>query len=150
MEMGWIFPFREIKKNANVILYGAGKMGTCLYHQLVDSDYCMLKLWVDKNYKLFQRKGINVQNPELIRDLNFDTIIIAIDSRSVVEDVMQHLQRKGIKQDKIWHPFLYDNKIPEIIDDSDTDLDKEKEEKLNIANLDIAFIVPKPIKTVCA
>lgn len=146
MEMGWIFPFREIKKNANVILYGAGKMGTCLYHQLVDSDYCMLKLWVDKNYKLFQRKGINVQNPELIRDLNFDTIIIAIDSRSVVEDVMQHLQRKGIKQDKIWHPFLYDNKIPEIIDDSDTDLDKEKEEKLNIANLDIAFIVPKPIK----
>lgn len=145
MEMGWIFPFKEIKKDANVILYGAGKMGTCFYHQLVDSCYCTLKLWVDKNYKSFQKKGIDVQSPEIIKDLDFDTIIIAINSRKTVKDVMKYLQGKEINQNKIWHPFLDDNGMSEIVDENSDDLDKEKEGKLDVTKLDIAFVVPNPI-----
>lgn len=99
-----VFPFSQVEKNANIILYGGGDIGRQYYRQVTFQNYCNVVLWVDKNYKRCRRHGIPVAAVEQIQDVNEDWryVVIAIDNPVIVGEVIQLLKEDyNIPQEKI-------------------------------------------------
>ena len=48
------FPFR-VSTHSNVIIYGAGMFGEKLYSSFTRKNICNIKLWVDSNYKEYEK-----------------------------------------------------------------------------------------------
>lgn len=93
------FPIEMIPPNSNIILYGAGNLGKQYWKQNTLYHFCKIKLWVDKNYEKLQ--GYNIQNPEVIRGMDFDYILIAVDDYYTVKEIVLYLKRLGVKKEKI-------------------------------------------------
>ena len=68
-------------------------------HILIKSEYCDVVAWVDKNYEKYS--GREIKNPKEIMELQFDYIVVAIESRDIQKDVIEWFQKIGIKKDKI-------------------------------------------------
>lgn len=94
----WKFPFNKIKKGSYIVLYGAGEVGRDLYMQIVESEFCHLNLWVDKD---FQNKSEMVSNPEEIKSTEFDYIIIGILRKNIVQNVKNYLKKMEIDESQI-------------------------------------------------
>lgn len=97
----WRFPKERIPRDCRLVLYGAGEVGKDYFYQMADSKYCDIVLWVDRNY--LQIKGVNA--PELIRKVDFDYILIAIEKAPYVKDVKKGLEEMGISPEKIIESF---------------------------------------------
>ncbi|MFT9051567.1 glycosyltransferase family 2 protein [Liquorilactobacillus nagelii] len=69
-----VFPFDEIPKNSNVIIYGYGIAGINYVKQVQATKYCNIKCIVDKNWNLLRD---DVKSPRLINEVSFDYIVIA-------------------------------------------------------------------------
>ncbi len=93
-----IFPHSLIKKEEDVILYGAGNIGTGFYLQNMQHHYCNLVAWVDKNP---DGKQIPVQGLSALKTIKCDKIIIAIDSAAVFEEVSNYLLGIGFAKEQI-------------------------------------------------
>lgn len=97
-----LFPFNKLPEGRKVILYGAGIVGNSYYNQLNKLSYCKSILWVDKN-------ADNIENP-MVRPISeleckeaheFENVVIALESRVVVEEVKKFLVSKGYDIEKI-------------------------------------------------
>lgn len=97
----WIFPYRSIPKGKNVVLYGAGKMGTSFYTQLTDSQFCNSILWVDSNYQKYADAGLPVKDPETIGQYGSDVIFIAIKDKCIQDKVKSQLFMQGVRPEQI-------------------------------------------------
>lgn len=97
----WPFPFCKIPPKSNLILYGAGKMGADYEKQIQESQYCNLILWVDKKYREYQKKNVDVRNPEEINNVFFDIILIAIKEEKARNEVKHYLNTMGVKSEQI-------------------------------------------------
>lgn len=93
-----IFPHTQIKKDENVILYGAGAIGTGFYLQNMKYKYCNLVAWVDKNP---EGKQIPIQGLDVLNTAACDKIVVAIDSESIYADVCQYLMGIGFAKEQI-------------------------------------------------
>lgn len=87
----WIFPFEKVKKDATVVIYGAGDMGQDYYKQLKDSQYCKIVAMVDKNYGKYTYLGYDVMPPEKLLELEYDYIVLAISKSEIRTVVKQYL-----------------------------------------------------------
>lgn len=94
----WKFPFDRVKKESDIILYGAGKAGKDLYKQVIESGYCRVVLWVDQRYRDI---GETISGPERILSCQYDYIVIAITDKIAVEEVKEALIAQGIDLKKI-------------------------------------------------
>jgi len=84
----YIFPFQLIEKNAKIVLYGAGTVGSCFYKQMLATKYAEVVLWLDKNYQQYQEKHYPVKGIEALAEkTDFDYIVIAIDNVLIAEEV---------------------------------------------------------------
>ena len=99
----YLFPFNEVEKNAQIIIYGAGNVGQSYYKQATETAYCNIVMWVDKAY---EKLGFPVDNPENIRKRKFDYIIIAIASEQVRLVTKERLKKMGIEEEKIVDSFI--------------------------------------------
>lgn len=80
-------PFKKIKPDSNVVLYGGGMVGKAYYHQIKAVPYCKIVMWSDKNYKalncdeyfLFTYEH-ELQPPESISEIEYDYVLIAIEN----------------------------------------------------------------------
>lgn len=97
----YVFPFDLVEKNESVILYGAGKVGKSFAQQIELTRWCQRVLWVDKNYKDDKLKGLGLENPELVKRIPFDKIIICIEKESVAKIIKEMLLGWGIQEEKI-------------------------------------------------
>lgn len=75
--LDYLFPFGDVPKGSDIILYGAGTYGQRLYAYLKRTGFCRVILWLDRNYMAFQEMGLKVQPPTAMEDSNCATVVIA-------------------------------------------------------------------------
>ena len=96
-----VFPFWEIRKGADVILYGAGETGKKFYEQNEQYHFCKIGLWADRNYEKLSRENARIVSPERIAAEIFDYIVIAVRSAEVMQEIARMLVEMGIPIEKI-------------------------------------------------
>lgn len=70
-----------------IVIYGAGKVGKDYYYQAIFSNCCRVVAWVDKKNK----DEFNVQNPNVLMNLDFDLLIIAVKDKDVALQIRNEL-----------------------------------------------------------
>lgn len=109
-----VFPFWEIKKDAAVVLYGAGEAGKKFYRQNGQYHFCEIVLWVDKNWERLCKGCEQIVSPARITAKAFDYVVIAVRSAGVVQEIMKELASMGIPAEKmIWNGVLVQKILPE-------------------------------------
>ena len=97
----WVFPFRMIEKGKTVVLYGAGKVGKAFYDQLTASQFCQRLIWVDRQYRKYAAEGGDVENPEVLFEVQYDYIFLALRDKGMQEEVKAWMLRRGVCEEKI-------------------------------------------------
>lgn len=100
-ERDWVFPFRLFEKGKTIVIYGAGKIGSTFYSQLMESQFCKEVIWVDRNFGDYVAKGVDVQDPVIVFKIEFDYIFLAIKNKNTQEEVQKYLLQEGIHPGKI-------------------------------------------------
>lgn len=95
------FPIDKISQNSNIVLYGAGNLGKLYWKQNILYHFCNIKLWVDKNYEKLQDGNDRIQKPEMIKNIEFDYILIAVDDYYTAKEIVIYLKGLGIEKEKI-------------------------------------------------
>ncbi len=90
-------------KGKNIVLYGAGKVGQSVYKQIKLYDLCNIVMWVDKKPQMKE----NVFSPDMIYNIDFDYILIAVKDQQLAESIECKLVEKGILKEKIIIPQYY-------------------------------------------
>lgn len=76
-QLDYLFPFSEVKRGSNIILYGAGTYGQRLYKYIIKTGFCRIATWVDRNYVELQKLGLDVKSPDVISNVDSNIIVIA-------------------------------------------------------------------------
>lgn len=76
-KLDFLFPFRDVQRGCNIILYGAGTYGQRLYNYLNRTGFCNVVLWTDRNYAELQKMGLAVEAPLKLKESDCDTVVIA-------------------------------------------------------------------------
>ncbi|MBP3602570.1 MAG: glycosyltransferase family 2 protein [Lachnospiraceae bacterium] len=92
-------PDLKLKKNAKIILYGAGKVGKIYHEQLLNIKELTIIAWVDKNCSQLGMK--EVQEIECINKITYDYIIIAVADIKKAYDIKFQLKVMGVPEKKI-------------------------------------------------
>lgn len=95
-----VFPFWRIPKNAKVVIYGAGHVGTIYVQQNEKIEYSEIVLWVDKNYGE-KKEGKEISSPDKISCCDFDYIIIAVKNYYAAQEIKENICSQGIGEEKI-------------------------------------------------
>lgn len=98
----WFFPFDKVEKNQKVVIYGAGEMGQLFYSQLNRIKYCSEVKLVDINCFKFNPEILSVLHPDMLKELVFDCIVIAINDIKLRKKISISLQHDyGIKEETL-------------------------------------------------
>ncbi len=97
---GYLFPFGKIPYGSKIILYGAGDVGTQYYRQIMESNYCDVVAWVDKDAKKYKEAGFRVKQKNEICFNNIDAeyIVIAVNNDAVAKKMICEFLRNTNKQ----------------------------------------------------
>lgn len=88
----------EIPVNAKVVVYGAGKIGTGIFSEIMQEKNYKVLAWVDAQY---EKIGYPVVAPEEIKTLDFDFVLVAVESESLYQDICQYLRKWKVSESKI-------------------------------------------------
>ncbi len=108
-ETKYLFPYELIKANSRIVIYGAGRVGRAYMKNLIKTNYAKVAAWVDKAYEKILDLKDQVQLPDILSKLDFDYLVIAVESEQIAMEIEQDLINMGVSRDKlIW-------KRPEIL-----------------------------------
>lgn len=96
----YFVPFNKIAVHSRIVLYGAGKQGMTYFDQIKRCDFCEIVAWVDVNYLRFKEYGVKPIDV-LKTELQYDYIVIAIQSEAIRNEVIKTLNGFGINNEKI-------------------------------------------------
>lgn len=85
----------------NIILYAAGKKGQLLHSQLEQRAEYHIIAWIDADYQRYQKQYLNVLNPEVIRQLEYDQVVIGVLDKKVADEIKAVLVQLGVPKKKI-------------------------------------------------
>lgn len=94
-----LFPFNRVETGKRIVLYGAGNVGKQYYNQLVSINYCQSLLWVDRRADFIQDE--RVKSIGLIDSYDFDYIVVAIENKTICNEVFEQLIGNGVNEKKI-------------------------------------------------
>ena len=98
----YLFPYEKIEKDSNIIIYGAGEVGASYYRQLKKNNYCNVVLLADLRFNELSEKYYPVENPDKIKETNFDYILISVLSEKMAKSISVILKEKyNVKENKI-------------------------------------------------
>ena len=99
----YLFPFELIEKGSDIVLWGAGKVGTVFYRQVRCSRHCKIRKWVDECYLFYARHGRPVTKPEpaILQSMDVDYFVAAVKSENFAMHIRQTLMDLGIREDQI-------------------------------------------------
>lgn len=100
-EKGWVFPYDLIPKGSRLILYGAGAVGQEYYAQLMQTGYCRSVKLVDRNYREYKGREMQAENPQILKNRDFDYVLIAIRNREIQKSVKGWIQSLGVEAFRI-------------------------------------------------
>lgn len=92
------FPYDQIPKESKIAIIGAGIMGRHYYSQIMLSGYCDVTAWVEEKNP-FQLSYI--QSYDVLRDAEFDYVLIAYAQKRLIEKAVLYLERIGKDNKKI-------------------------------------------------
>jgi glycosyltransferase involved in cell wall biosynthesis len=95
------FPFHLIKNDHKVAIYGAGAVGKRTVSVMEEMGYGKPCIWVDRNYKRISVDGYYIGDPDELKNIDFEYIIIAIEDKNIIKDVQEFLLDQGIPSNKI-------------------------------------------------
>lgn len=104
-----IFPYQLIDRGSDIVLYGAGNVGQRYYNQIQFNEYCNICLWVDRNANNISKKNnLPVVLPEMIKTINYNSILIAVEEEDLANSIKNYLLKEGIAENKIvWEKPIY-------------------------------------------
>ena len=85
------FPFASVRRDANVIIYGAGVVGQTYLRQVSMTQYCRIEALVDRNYIRYKGLPFRVEPVEAIPTLAYEIVVIANDSPTIAAEIKQML-----------------------------------------------------------
>ena len=94
------FPFYFVQANDKVIVYGAGNVGQAYIRQNEKYHFCNVVQWVDKGYQNFD-KSLNIVEPEKIGAVDYDWVIIAVQTPGLAREIKEGLIAVGVQREKI-------------------------------------------------
>jgi len=115
------FPYELIKKDTDILLFGAGDVGRQYLQSIEKTNYCKVKYVLDNGYKKFSNAKfpieVNVVPPEFISQYqNYSAVLIATASPDLANKFRQQLLSLGVESSKIIFA-LDDEKIKLAEDD---------------------------------
>lgn len=103
------FPDIERLKGKKIVLYGAGKVGRDYYFQISKSGKGEIVAWVDKE-KYGRTNLIQICQPEALKDICCDVILLAVKSKSVAQEIKNELMQNCIYTNEskiLWSEPVY-------------------------------------------
>lgn len=97
-----IFPYCDFPKGSRVIIYGAGVFGEKVVELLEKNKYAEIVAWVDKNFRMYQEKGLKVVAAEEIHRLEYDYIILGVLVAGIRDNIRMSLEEEyGVPIEKM-------------------------------------------------
>lgn len=92
-----VFPFSEVEKGSNVVIFGAGRFGKDYISQIECLDYCNIVAVCDTHYENME----GVINPKHITDMDYDYVIVSVQRDDSVKIIKETLLELGVSENKI-------------------------------------------------
>lgn len=94
------FPYNLFRQGERVVIYGAGDIGKQFYLQAQRDEYVEIVGILDARAKNINA-SFNVSLPEEIVDMEYDSVLIAVNKKKVVASVKRTLRNLGVPREKI-------------------------------------------------
>lgn len=91
-ELDYLFPFPEVKKGSDIIIYGMGTYGQRLYRFVKASNICHVVAAADRNAEALRKQGFPVIAPDEIGHYQCDAIVIAGSFAGVRDSIYRDLR----------------------------------------------------------
>lgn len=98
-EHSWVDDYDLIA--SNIVLYAAGKRGQLLHSQLENKEGHHIVAWIDADYERYQKQNLDIQNPEMIKRLQYDQVVIGVLDQQVADEIRAALVKMGVPSKKI-------------------------------------------------
>lgn len=100
--LDFLYPYKGVLKGSKVVIYGAGIFGQELYEYITSTNEYELVAVLDKNWESIGIKGNHrVQAPNVIKQLKFDYIVVAVAFYYVSINILNELLLLGVDKNKI-------------------------------------------------
>lgn len=97
----YYYPDMDGLRGKKIVLYGAGGVGRDYYAQLSRFADCEIVAWVDRNPDGCRNIYRKVEKPEVMADLDYDFVILALNHKEVAHMACQQLVEAGVLADRI-------------------------------------------------
>ena len=103
-----VFPYHLFRGGERVVIYGAGTIGRTFYYRALQDAYIQVAGIVDANAKEMLLEDIPVLPIEQMKQLEYDSILIAVENDIVAMEIRKNLQNLGVADLKIkWDGEVY-------------------------------------------
>jgi len=100
----FLFPYDKVKKDSNLIFYGAGDVGNQFAEELQKTQYCNIVCYIDKKYAEKIDFPHKVFPPEVLLEINetsYDNILVCVNNDIFWEEIKTKLLSLNVKSNKI-------------------------------------------------
>lgn len=94
-----------IVNESRVVIYGAGEWGRKLVTRIATAKKNIKIYWVDKNWMSYTDGDIPIQNPEDIKNMCYDKIIVAIENKDISKEIVNYLYQLGVDIEQIVYRY---------------------------------------------
>ncbi|SCY09268.1 Glycosyltransferase involved in cell wall bisynthesis [Lachnospiraceae bacterium XBB2008] len=105
----FFIPDYDFLFDKRIVVYGAGKVGEDVISQLSKYSRIDIVTWIDKSYKDKHTDYREVCSPELIYELDYDYIVIAVFKEKIANEIKNELMSDyGVREDMIFWNIDYE------------------------------------------
>lgn len=83
-----------------IVVYGASQMGQDVMFLLKKRNLTPIA-WMDKDCKYYKNQGLDVCSPSLLKELEFDVLLIAVSDMKLANSIKAELLDKGVSEEKM-------------------------------------------------
>lgn len=95
------FPYIKKLFYKKIVIYGAGRVGKDYLTQISKYEKCQIVGWIDSKYKDYNFKYRDVQGIEDLEKITYDIILIAVEKKTIADEIKCFLLRNEVPEIKI-------------------------------------------------
>lgn len=107
-------PYDKIPRNSSVVIYGAGKLGRHYIRSILGCGIISIAGVIDGNPPQTEYAEIIIHRPEFIQEINFDYVLIAVESSERAFEMKNTLLELGVDEKTILWPGEQAEKLSAI------------------------------------